>query len=219
MPSATDRGRDTLSDCPETGTELPRSRVPSPFPDSWPNIDEHAAHLPRGVCWYADLSGAAEIKYLRGAGHRVLRGSNAIRAGIAAVAARTVWKTVLQEKKVLRPACPNLLDEAGMYHYAPRRPGEPISETPVDLYNHALGAVRYIVSKIDAAFLARFARNHPSPLTPLPRGERGRSEGGAEETEAHDTEAAESMTQVVNRLLRRQTALPADDEGLWEPLN
>jgi hypothetical protein len=166
------------------------------------SIDEHAARRPRGVCWYAVPSGAAEIQYLRGAGHRVLRGTKAIRSGIAAVAARIETGRL----KVLRPACPNLLDEAGMYHYARRRPGEPISETPVDLYNHALGAVCYIVPKIVAAFLARFARNHPDA-------------GGAQETEQHDTEAAESMPQVLKRLIPRQTALPADDKGLWEPLN
>jgi hypothetical protein len=43
--------------------------------------------------------------------------------------------------------------------------------------------------------------------------------GGVEETEAHDTEAAESMAQVVKKLLRRQAVAPAEDEGLWEPLN
>ena len=61
------------------------------------------------------------------------------------------------------------------------------------------------MSKIDA-FLVRFERNHHDA-------------GGAEETEQHDTEAAGSMPQVLKRLIPRRTALPADDEGLWETLN
>jgi hypothetical protein len=48
-------------------------------------LSYHARHLPPGVTWYADPSGAAEQCELRRAGFRIHAGSNAIRPGIAAV--------------------------------------------------------------------------------------------------------------------------------------
>ena len=54
-------------------------------------------------------------------------------------------------------ACPNLLRAASHYRYS----DDPIdrrSETPVDAHNHALAALRYMVTKIDEHQLARAAK-------------------------------------------------------------
>ena len=54
---------------------------------------------------------------------------------------------------VRRSACPNLLAEAKLYRY----PDEP-SEAPIDAHNHALAALRYLVSKLDERFVVQFRR-------------------------------------------------------------
>lgn len=129
-------------------------------------IHEHAAALPREVLWYADPAGATEIEELRRADLKVARANNDIRAGIAAVTARLRTGRL----KVQRCACPNLLAESRLYRYAGAKAGAD-GETPFDENNHALAALRYLVSKIDAGFLARFRRR------PAPDAER--SDGGA----------------------------------------
>jgi hypothetical protein len=116
-------------------------------------LSNHAQHLPRDVRWYADPSGAAEIAELKCGGFAVGAGDNALRLGIAAVAASLENGTL----KVLAGTCPNLLRRVSLYHYS----DDPIdrrSETPVDAHDHALAALRYMVAKIDAHQLARMAR-------------------------------------------------------------
>jgi hypothetical protein len=103
----------------------------------------HAAQLPRGVMWYADPAGASDIAELRCAGFTVRKGNNAKRPGIAAVSARLQNGTL----RVLEGRCPNLLAEAGLYRH-----GE--DETPIDEHNHALDALRYLVSRLDARHMA-----------------------------------------------------------------
>jgi len=137
-------------------------------------IHEHAAALTAQamhVTWYADPAGATEIAEFRRAGLKMLRGENAIQAGIAAVHARLRTGRL----RVLRPACPNLLAEAKLYRYPQTNlsasgvsyePGDARwnhqtdsrSELPMDQHNHALAALRYLVSRLDAGFLARFRR-------------------------------------------------------------
>jgi hypothetical protein len=120
-------------------------------------LHQHAAQLPRSVQWYADPAGASDIAELRCAGFTVQRGDNSLRAGIAAVTARLQTGRL----KVLASACPNLLHEAGHYRYP--RPGESEQEgeNPVDEHNHALAALRYLLSRLDAKFLVRFRRGTP----------------------------------------------------------
>jgi hypothetical protein len=113
----------------------------------------HAERLPREVTWYADPAGAGDIALLCSAGFKVHRGNNDIRLGIAAVRARLENGTL----RVLSGACPNLLAEAGLYRYATET-GTVRSETPVDDHNHALGALRYLISKLDARLLARMRK-------------------------------------------------------------
>jgi hypothetical protein len=111
-------------------------------------LSYHAQHLPRDVTWYADPSGATERSELRCAGFTVYRGDNALRPGIAAVSARLENETL----RVVEGCCPNLLAEAALYRYGDA--GERNAETPVDDHNHALAALRYLISRLDARHMA-----------------------------------------------------------------
>jgi hypothetical protein len=126
--------------------------------------DKTLAHvaqcLPRGVTWYADPEGAREIKELRCAGFVIRKGDNSKRPGIAAVRARLENGTL----KVLAGACPNLLAEAQLYRYD-HEAGR--SEEPVKEHDHALDALRYLVSKLDWKKLGRL-RKGESPEDPPP---------------------------------------------------
>jgi hypothetical protein len=113
-------------------------------------LSYHADHLPRDVTWYSDPSGATERCELRCAGFAVREGSNALRPGIAAVSARVENGTL----RVLEGRCPNLLYEASLYRYSDAL-GERQAEVPVDEHNHALAALRYLVSKLDERQMAR----------------------------------------------------------------
>jgi len=113
-------------------------------------LSHHASKLPRDVRWYADPSGASEISELRCAGFTISKGNNALRPGIAAVTARLENHTL----RVLEGTCPNLLAEAALYRYSTERE-ERKAETPVDEQNHALAALRYLVSKLDERQIGR----------------------------------------------------------------
>jgi hypothetical protein len=65
--------------------------------------------------------------------------------------------------KVLRSACPNLLAEARLYRYPTASPGQLPTENPRDEHNHALGALRYLISRIDAHAFHRFRKKQPDP--------------------------------------------------------
>ena len=114
-------------------------------------LSYHAQHLPRKVRWYADPSGASDIDELNYAGFVVSAGINDIRPGIAAVTARPETDCL----KIAAGACPNLLRERSLYRYSDDRTDRR-SENPVDDHNHALDALRYLVSKIDQRQMARF---------------------------------------------------------------
>ncbi|HEV2948790.1 MAG TPA: hypothetical protein VGX70_15560 [Gemmataceae bacterium] len=119
-------------------------------------LSYHVKHLPRDVTWYGDPSGAREIKELICAGITVRRGDNDVRPGIQAVRARLENGTL----RVLKGVCPNLLAEAGLYRYNPESPD---SEEPLGEYDHAMDALRYLVSKLDAGKMARFKKGGPAP--------------------------------------------------------
>jgi hypothetical protein len=123
----------------------------------------HAAKLPRNVMWYADPSGANEISELTCAGFKVRKGDNMLRTGIAAVTARIESGRL----KILEGACPNLVAEAGLYRYS-ADPADRRAETPVDDHNHALAALRYLVSRLDKHYLAR-GKPVPPPSKPPER--------------------------------------------------
>lgn len=121
-------------------------------------LHEHAAALPRPVTWYADPAGRTEIEELRAAGLIVCKGDNDIRHGIAAVTARIRTGRL----KVRRGSCPNLIEEAQLYRYPTAEETAGTGENPLDEYNHALGALRYLVSRLDVRFIARLRQ----PATP-----------------------------------------------------
>ena len=89
-----------------------------------------------------------------------------VRAGIMAVTARLESGRL----RVLAGACPNLLYEAALYRYGESSPSRG-SEAPLDQHNHALAALRYLISRLDEGRQAR--RRHipapaPSPTPPSP---------------------------------------------------
>jgi hypothetical protein len=83
----------------------------------------------------------------------IRKADNKVRPGIAAVRARLENGALL----VVAGSCPNLLAEAGLYRYDPEQKD---SEKPRAEHNHALDALRYLVSSIDVRFMAQ-ARRRP----------------------------------------------------------
>ena len=120
----------------------------------------HAAALKAlgPVRWHADPADPGQIAEYRAAGLNVQPARNDIRLGIAAVSSRIQTGRL----KVRRPACPELMREAGLYRYP--RPDERLrdGETPVDEFNHALAALRYLVASHDKFFMAR--ARHAAPM-------------------------------------------------------
>jgi hypothetical protein len=113
-------------------------------------LSQNAACLPKKVTWACDPAGANERAELRCAGFVVLKGNNAIRPGIAAVNGRINSGKL----RIVEGACPNLLAEAARHRYS-EDPRLSDSETPVDGHNHALDALRYLISRLDAGTLAK----------------------------------------------------------------
>ena len=62
---------------------------------------------------------------------------------------------------MLEGACPNLLRKAERYRYGDEA-GDRRSENPLDQDNHALAALRYLVSKLDYGRMARL-KGRPPP--------------------------------------------------------
>jgi hypothetical protein len=153
-------------------------------------LSYHARYLPRDVYWYADPSGASERSELRVAGFVVRKGNNDLRPGIAAVSARLQSGTL----RVVQGTCPNLLAEGGLYRYG-KADDEGDSETPVDEYNHALAALRYLISRLDAR---RMAREHRS--------------GDADDVAADGTAPKEAPPRPA-----RKPWLRLDNPYLWPP--
>jgi hypothetical protein len=83
---------------------------------------------------------------------------NDIRLGIAAVTARLRTGRL----KVCGYRCPNLLAEAKLYRYPSPAERALIGEKPVDENNHALGALRYLISRLDSRFIARLRSKLPA---------------------------------------------------------
>ena len=120
-------------------------------------LSYHATHLPRDVYWYADPSGAGDISELRCAGFVMRKGDNNLRTGISAVHARLADGRLC----ILPNACPNLLAEAALYRYDSDAESRR-TEASIDDHNHALDALRYLVSRLDARKMARLRRKNPS---------------------------------------------------------
>jgi len=108
-------------------------------------LREHARALPQGHLWEADPSAPQQIAELRRAGHRVRRAANDIVTGINAVNTRIEDGTLKVSGR-----CRALAAEMGAYRY-----GEGAgTERPVDEFNHACDALRYLVMGTDKGRVA-----------------------------------------------------------------
>jgi hypothetical protein len=154
-------------------------------------LHEHAAALKQvgRMDWVADPAGATEIAELRAANLAVRGGDNDIRLGIAAVTARLRTGRL----RVCARCCPSLCAEARLYRYPGDTDRQRLGEKPIDDNNHALAALRYLVSWLDARFIARLRKRAGGP-------------GGEE---AANTEPAQA----------RRRPLMIDNEDLWERLS
>jgi len=115
--------------------------------------DHRAALKPLRCVWAADSAGATEIAEFRAAGIAVQRADKDLKAGIAAVTAR------LQTGRLkVFASCTNLLHEASLYRYPDKSMLQVEPEKPLDKDNHALDALRYLVSRLDHRFMARVRR-------------------------------------------------------------
>jgi hypothetical protein len=110
----------------------------------------HAARLPRDVNWYADPHDPGRIREFKNAGFHINAGIAAVESGIAAVQSR-IRQGML---RICAGACPNLLEEAGLYRYDDA-PNEKKSEQPREGYDHGLDALRYMIMGIDKHRLAK----------------------------------------------------------------
>lgn len=110
-------------------------------------IETHAQSLPkfddRPIMWYCDHNPELLSK-LRRSNHRVRRAYKNIIAGIDAVNSR-IYSGRL---KILKNCCPALLAEGGMYRY-PEKDEIVMGDKPVDEDNHAMDALRYLISGLD----------------------------------------------------------------------
>jgi phage terminase large subunit len=109
-------------------------------------ISEHATALPKEPSYRADPSRPDSIIELRRAGVRCAPAMNDILIGVNAVNARIESGTLHISKR-----CRALVAEAGAYVY----PADKSTELPVDEFNHALDALRYLIMGVDKGRVAR----------------------------------------------------------------
>lgn len=164
-------------------------------------LHEHAKALPKHVTWYCDPAGRTEREEFRAAGHVIREGYNDIRLGIAAITARLRTGRL----KINADRCPNLWAEAKLYRYPSNEERTIVGENPIDEHNHALGALRYLISRIDVRFIAKLRKTAPS-------------DGPIEVTseEAIERKFAETRRKIFERSQKQATL---NDDALWTSLN
>jgi hypothetical protein len=123
-------------------------------------LSQQLYDLPRDVTWYVDPSGANERTEMRIRNYTVIPGDNEIRPGLNRIRARLEAGKL----KVILGTCPNLLKEAQLYRYSDD-PAERKAEIPVDEHNHAISALRYLLSRLDR----RGLRDDPPPEPAKPK--------------------------------------------------
>ncbi|MBI3821446.1 MAG: hypothetical protein HY289_02075 [Planctomycetes bacterium] len=106
-------------------------------------LSDHGAALPKDVMWHADPAGHTESEELRRAGLKIRNGENSIRHGIALVTER-----IRTGRLKVSPRCVNLIGEARLYRYPTPAERDQLGENPIDAHNHALAALRYLVSRL-----------------------------------------------------------------------
>lgn len=107
-------------------------------------VIEKMAIYPMRQIW-CDPSRADMIEYLASKKIPATKGQNDIMVGVG-----EVYDRIKNEKlKFIDGQCPNTLDEIEMYHYPEPKDLDPDQdskkEKPVDQYNHALDALRYLI--------------------------------------------------------------------------
>jgi len=111
-------------------------------------IEEHAEKLPKfedkTPKWFADHSEPELILKLRRGGHRIKKAKKAIHAGIEAVNSRILTGRL----KIVKNRCPALISEAETYTYTEDE-DDPGTDIPIDNFNHAMDALRYLIMGID----------------------------------------------------------------------
>lgn len=115
----------------------------------------HAEALPPDSTYHADPSRPDSINELRKAGHTVRPAYNGIIVGVDAVNAR-----IYSDRLKISKECRALLAEANEYCY-PEKDDETHGENPVDEFNHACDALRYLVAGADKLRVATSNAEHP----------------------------------------------------------
>jgi hypothetical protein len=88
----------------------------------------------------------------------VRKGLNDIRLGIAAVTARLRTGRL----RACAHRCPSLLAEAKLYRYPSPAERALVGEKPMDEHNHAPGALRYLISRLDSRCIDRLRSQAPA---------------------------------------------------------
>lgn len=104
---------------------------------------------------YPDPESPAAIEVLRRKGvnvREVKKGKDSIQNGI-----QTIRELFKQNNLFIHKSCINLISELEMYSYADSSPMRNENENPQDKYNHAIDALRYVVSThvVSKAFIPR----------------------------------------------------------------
>lgn len=110
-------------------------------------IEEHAEALPKipnkTVKWYSEHQPEL-IQKLRRGGHKVIKAKKAIKPGIDAVNGRIYTGRL----KILVNRCPAVVYESANYAYTDDE-DDPGNDIPIDENNHAMDALRYMITGID----------------------------------------------------------------------
>ena len=109
-------------------------------------IETHAAALPRTPLYFADPSEPELIRKLNNSGIRTRKAKRNILFGVDAVNSR-IYKKTLE----ISPECKAVIQEAENYMY-PKEEDTPVGEKPVDNFNHAMDALRYMVVGADMVY-------------------------------------------------------------------
>lgn len=107
------------------------------------SLGQHAQAMPPGVRWCADPSRPDSIAELQKAGHVVRGAYNDILVGVDAVNAR-----IYSDRLWISTQCKALIAETTEYCY-PEKDDETKGEKPIDEFNHACDALRYMVAGVD----------------------------------------------------------------------
>jgi hypothetical protein len=100
----------------------------------------------------------------------------------------------------------HLIAEAQLYRYPTASERAVAGESPIDADNHALSALRYLVSKVDVRYMAQLKRRMKGDGAP------------PEESEADQAEKARERLAESARAVRGVFGFYPDDDHLWDRL-